>query len=80
MKSNANILYLSAEGCVKNYAAVINETADEKNYSGNVLMLREQVDNPVKNLPTLQNSLFAFSIVKLKYPYFLKSVVVKLFK
>ena len=39
MCSAANIRCLSVDGYVKNYAAEINETADEKNYSWNVVQL-----------------------------------------
>ena len=39
MCSAANIRCLSVDGYVKNYAAEINETADEKNYSWNVIQL-----------------------------------------
>ena len=39
MCSDANIRCLSVDGFVKNYAAEINETADEKNYSWNVVQL-----------------------------------------
>jgi len=39
MCSAANIRCLSVDGYVKNYAAEINETADEKNYSWNVFQL-----------------------------------------
>ena len=39
MCSAANIRCLSVDGYVKNYAAEINESADEKNYSWNVIQL-----------------------------------------
>ena len=39
MCSAANIRCLSVDGYVKNYAAEINEAADEKNYSWNVVQL-----------------------------------------
>lgn len=39
MCSAVNIRCLSVDGYVKNYAAEINETADEKNYSWNVIQL-----------------------------------------
>lgn len=39
MCSAANIRCLSVDGYVKNYAAEINEAADEKNYSWNVIQL-----------------------------------------
>ena len=39
MCSDANIRCLSVDGFVKNYASEINETADEKNYSWNVVQL-----------------------------------------
>ena len=39
MCSAANIRCLSVDGYVKNYAAEINEVADEKNYSWNVIQL-----------------------------------------
>ena len=39
MCSAANIRCLSVDGYVKNYSAEINETADEKNYSWNVIQL-----------------------------------------
>ncbi len=39
MCSAANIRCLSVDGFVKNYAAEINETAEEKNYSWNVIQL-----------------------------------------
>ena len=45
MCSAANIRCLSVDGYVKNYAAEINETADEKNYSWNVIQLGQSPES-----------------------------------